>query len=231
MRNRGSASSRAIRSLALISGLALLATACGNAAETGLEKIIEQQGGGNVDLDFDGDGGFSIQTEEGSLTIDEDGNFTITGEDGEILTGSADAEGNFTIEGEDGTITGSQDDGEFNIESDDGSFTISSGTEMPSEWPSDVPQPDGVQIVSSSVIGTGDELIIGLVGATTLSTPEFIDSYGAVLLTSGFEQTSSFESAGTILRVFSNGTWDVSIGGNDAIEDEQQVTVNLFRSS
>lgn len=249
MRNRGSTSSKIVRSLALISGLALLATACGNSAETGLEKLIEQQGGGPVDIDLDD--GFSFQTEEGGFSIDEDGNFTITGEDGEILTGSADGDGNFTvegeggevltgqfdddgsftIEGEGGTITGDEDDGDFSVESDDGSFTFSGGTELPSEWPGDVPQPDGLEIDGSSVIGTNDELLIVVTGVITQNPADYIDSYGNALMASGLDQISSFESDGTIVRVYDSGTWNVSVTTFEGPDGEPQVSINLFPSS
>ena len=58
-------------------GLVVGLTACGNATESGIEQLIESQGGGDVDLDLDGDGGFSVQTEEGGMTIDEDGNLSL----------------------------------------------------------------------------------------------------------------------------------------------------------
>lgn len=231
MRNRGSTSTSIVRSLALISGIALLATACGNAAESGLEQLIEQQSGGDVDLDLGGDGGFSIQTEEGGLSVDEDGNFTITGEDGEVITGSAGQDGSFTIEGEDGSITGSEDNGDFSIESDEGSFTISGGNEMPSEWPGDVPQPDGLEITTSSVIGSDNDLIITLVGTTSQNAADYVDSYGAALSTSGFEQTSSFESDGGVVRSFSNGTWEVSASAFEVPGSDPQISINLFKST
>jgi hypothetical protein len=250
MRNRGSTSNKIIRSLALVSSLALLGTACGDSAESGIEKLIEQQGGPKVDFDLDGDDGFSFQTEEGGISFDADGNFTVTDEDGEVLTGTADADGNltiesdngtitgradadgnFTIDGEAGSITGSEEDGEFSVESDDGSITVSGGSEMPSEWPGDVPQPDGLEITSSSVIGTGDELLVGLMGTTTQDPAQYVDSYGDALGASGFGQTSSFESEGNILRVYSNGTWDVTVTASAGPEGDPQVSINLTSSS
>ncbi len=101
-------------------GFALAFSACGDAAESGLEQLVESQGGGDVDLDVDGDGdgGFSMQTEEGGMTIDEDGNFIITDADGSVVTGNADAES-----------------GELTVESEDGSFSSGATTELPEEWP------------------------------------------------------------------------------------------------
>jgi flagellar basal body rod protein FlgG len=250
MRFRDSATIRITRSLAFGAGIALVAASCGGSTESGIEELIEQQGGGDVDLDLDRDGGFSIQTEEGGMTIDEDGNFVITGEDGEVITGNADDEGNFTVESEDGTITGSEDDdgnftiesedgtitgseedGEFSVEGEDGSLTISSGEEMPSEWPSDIPQPDDFLIATSSVIGTGDDILIGLVGETSQDVADFVEDYGDALISAGFEQASSFESDGSILRLYTNDTWDVSVTAFEGIEGEPQISINLIQSS
>jgi flagellar basal body rod protein FlgG len=231
MRFRDLATIRITRSLAFGAGIALVAASCGGSTESGIEELIEQQGGGDVDLDLDRDGGFSIQTEEGGMTIDEDGNFVITGEDGEVITGNADDEGNFTVESEDGTITGSEEDGEFSVEGEDGSLTISSGEEMPSEWPSDIPQPDHFLIATSSVIGTGDDILIGLVGETSQDVADFVEDYGDALISAGFEQASSFESDGSILRLYTNDTWDVSVTAFEGIEGEPQISINLIQSS
>lgn len=231
MKFRASETSRLTRPIALGAGIVLLASACSGAAESGIEKLIEQQGGGDVQLDLDSDGGFSIQTEEGGMSIDEDGNFVITGEDGEVITGNADGDGNFNIESDEGTITGSEENGDINIESDEGSLTISSGSDLPSEWPSDVPEPDNYTIETSSVIGTGDDLLIGLIGTPSQSGADFIESYGQELVTAGFEQASSYESEGSILRVFTNGSWNLSVGVFDGPEGAPQITVNLVKEN
>lgn len=47
-----------------------------NGAESALEKLIEQESGANVDLNIDGEGGFSVQGEDGE-------NFT-SGSDAEV---------------------------------------------------------------------------------------------------------------------------------------------------
>jgi len=241
---RGSATIRITRSLALGAGIALIAASCGGDDKSGLEELLEQQSGGDVDLDD----GFSFQTDEGGMSIDEDGNFVITGENGEVITGQAgedgfnieseegtitgsqDDEGGFTIEGEDGSITGNEEDGNFTIEGEDGSFSVSSGTELPSEWPDDVPQPDGLAITTSSIIGTGDELLIGIVGTASQDQSEFIEDYGDALTSAGFEQTSSFESEGSMFRIYTNGTWNASVSGFDD-GNEQGVSINLVQES
>ena len=191
-------------------GIVIGFTGCGNATETGVEKLIESQSGGDVDLDLDGDGGFSVQTEEGGMSIDEDGNFVITDADGSVLTGNADAE-----------------TGEFSAESEDGSFRVDASGEIPEEWPSDVPLPEGIEGASSTVTQSPTELAITVTGQAGDS---FVDDFGSALEDSGFEQTSNFESDANITRVFENGTWTVSVNSFPG-EDGTQVAVSLFPAS
>jgi hypothetical protein len=191
-------------------GLALALSACGNATETGIEKLIESQGGGDVDLDLDGDGGFSMQTEEGGMSIDEDGNFVITDADGSTIRGNADSE-----------------TGGFSAESDDGSFRVDASGEIPEEWPSDVPQPDGIDGASSSVTQSTSELAITVTGQADAS---FVDDYGSKLESNGFERTSNFESEANVTRVYENETWTISV--NSFIDgDTSQIAVSLFPTS
>jgi len=57
-------------SIALIAVLLLILTACGSAAEELAERAIENETGGDVELDLDSDGGsVNIESDDGSLTI------------------------------------------------------------------------------------------------------------------------------------------------------------------
>ena len=204
-----SAIRRPLITLATI-GIVIAFTACGNATESGVERLIESQGDGEVDVDLDGDGGFSVQTEEGGMSIDEDGNFVITDADGSVVTGNADSE-----------------TGEFTAESEDGSFRIDASGEIPEEWPSDVPSPEGLEGASSTVTQSATELAITVTGQAGES---FVDDYGSTLEDNGFERTSSFESDANITRVFENETWTVSVNSFPG-GDTSQVAVSLFPSS
>ncbi len=198
------------RVIVVAAGFAMALSACGNATETGIEQLIESQGGGDVDLDLDGDGGFSVQTEEGGMSIDEDGNFVITDADGSVVTGNADSES-----------------GEFNMESEDGSFRVDASGEIPEEWPSDVPRPEGVAEASATVTQSSEELAITVTGRADES---FVDDYGSTLEGDGFERTSNFESEANITRVYENASWTVSV--NSFVDgDSLQVAVSLFPSS
>lgn len=198
--------SASLGALVLVAGATVL-TACGDSGEQGVEELIEQQSGGDVDINTD-DGGIAIQTEDGSMTIDEDGNFVVTDENGETITGNADS-----------------DDGSMTVEGEDGSFSGGATTELPDEWPSDVPAPDGLTIASAFVVSdTGSDAITV---SGTVDGEEFLDDYGSQLEDAGFDSTSEFKSDGTANRVYSNDAWTVGI---NYVEDESgnQVTISVF---
>lgn len=183
----------------------LTLSACGAATETGLERLIESQAGGDVDLDFDG--GFSVQTEEGGISIDEDGNFVVTDADGSVVSGNVNAE-----------------DGSFSAESEDGSFSSRTGSELPEEWPRVVPTPDGLSIMGSTQTNDGSMTGIMLIGEAGSG---FLDDYAGALESAGFELESEFNAGTTSQRSYSNGTWNVAVGVFQD-DDSVQATVTVF---
>jgi len=190
--------------------LAIGVAGCGSSSENSVEKLIESQSGGDVDVDLSGDDGFSIQTEDGSMSMDADGNFVITDADGSVVTGNAGTE-----------------DGSFSAESDDGSFRVDASGEIPEEWPSDVPQPEGIDAASATVTQSATELAITVTGQAGDS---FVDDYGSALEDAGYERTTNFESDANVTRVFENDTWTVSVNSFPD-GDMTQVAVSLFPSS
>lgn len=192
--------------LVLVAGATVL-TACGDSAESGVEKLIEEQGGGDVDINSD-DGGFSIQTEDGSMTVDENGNFVVTDENGETITGGADS-----------------DDGSMTVGGEDGGFSGGATTELPDQWPSDIPAPDGLVIASAFVVSDTGSDSISVSG--TVDGEGFLDEYGSQLEAAGFESKSEFSADGTANRMYSGDTWNVGIS---YAEDESgnQVTISVY---
>jgi len=77
------------RILAVAFATALLAASCGGSGNSltgrALEKAIESQGGGNIDFSQNGDG-FTVETEDGSLSFD-------SGDNGSVASGT-DSDGN-----------------------------------------------------------------------------------------------------------------------------------------
>lgn len=192
-----------------LAALTLTFSGCGKAAETGVEKLIESETGGDVDLnlDGDGDGGFSVQTEEGGMKVDADGNFVITDADGSVITGRADSE-----------------TGEFSMESNDGGFRVDNSGDIPGEWPDDVPRPDGVKGASATVSQGEDGLAITFTGQIDAS---FVNKYSSALESAGYKRTSNFESDANITRVYENETWTVSVNSFPN-GDGGQVAVSIF---
>lgn len=190
--------------------LAIGVAGCGSSSENSIEKLIESQSGGDVDVDLNGDDGFSIQTEDGSMSMDADGNFVITDANGSMMTGSADAGG-----------------GSFSAESDDGSFRVDASGDIPDEWPSDVPRPEGIEAASATVTQSATELAITVTGQADDS---FVDDYGSVLEDAGFDRLTNFESDANITRVFENDAWAVSLSSFPD-GDTTQVAVSVFPST
>jgi hypothetical protein len=187
---------------AILASTALLAGACGGGGESGAEKLIEQQTGGNVEIDSDG-GGMSIETEDGSMTVDEDGNFVVTDDQGKTVTGNADGEG-----------------GDYTIQSEDGEYSLDSGGDIPDEWPDDVPEPSGIAELTAGVQSSGDATVVTLTGQ---ADKDFVAEYGSQLEDAGFAQSAAYEDGASVNQILDNGTWTVAINltGNE-------VVVNLF---
>lgn len=201
--------STVIRAGAAVAAAALVFAACSgeDAAETGLEELIESQGGGEVDLDLDSDGGISIETEDGSMTIDEDGNFVVTDDNGDVVTGNVD------------------EDGGVDVQSEDGSFSSATGSELPDGWPGAVPEPDGLEIEGSSSIADDASEAYTVVGVP--DGDDWVDDYGSALESAGFALDSEFTSDGAVQRQYTGSGYSVSVG---VFSDDAggQATVSVF---
>ena len=162
----------------------------------GLEELIEENSGGDVDIQLDEDG-FSVESEDGSFSVDEDGTFTVTDEDGEETTGEFDIDGS---------------DGDMSVETEDGSMEINSGGELPEDWPADIPEPDGIDIQQAMTFAeeNGSTSII-VSGTIDGSGEDWTTAYGGELEGAGFEEESMFTTGDNVTAFYRRGTLGVAI--------------------
>lgn len=218
---------RTTRSGALVA-IMLVAAACGNSTEDGIERLIESETGGSVEIDLGGDDGINIQTEDGGITFDEDGNFTVVGADGEVITGDIDVDGDsINIESDDGdmSIQGDGESGDVLISSDDGDVSFSSSQDIPEQWPPEVPEPTGLAIIAGGAFDDGTNSSVTVTGTSPASPTEYIAVYGPMLEAAGFEQTSFFEAGGNVTAFFESAVWNVSVSG--ASDGGGSTTINV----
>ena len=215
-------------------GLGLVAlTACGGSddpSEEAIEQLIEnaaQQEGQDVDVEFDDEGNFSIQTEDGEFSIqtDGEGNINIQGgsDDGEITIDSDD--GLTVIESDDGTAVIDSDDGETVIQTDDGTATFSQSADLPDDFPGGVPLPQGFtpQFTQSMSTPEGNSWVLG--GAIAGDAAAVADAYLAQLAAAGFEQQVVTQAPGAVIFGFDNGEY--AVNGAFATDPAQEPFLNL----
>ena len=205
-------------------------SACGAIAqkvtEEGAERIIESNTGEDVELDFDGDGSFSVQTEDGSFAVDENGDFVVTDGEGEVYTGSADEGGIVVNDGSGGQVLSidADDNGEIRMQSEEGEAVYNIGAEIPEGWPAGVPQPRDLEIESSSMMGTADEFMITLTGRPDGDAIAAADTYGAQLTAAGFTEAGAYsgESGGetTVNRSYEGSGLLVNVSASEGGTNE-----------
>lgn len=205
-----------IRLALAVGAIAVAGTGCGRliekATEEAVEQAIESDSGEEVEIDFS-DGEIRVESEEGDITfsadedgvqidgtdadgndfsvdadenglevdsengvsldVDEDGSFVATDEDGEVFTGDVDEDG-LTVEGEDGEAV----------------FATTEG--VPPQWPSDVPQPQGLSDITGTYFSDGEEVSIVITGTASGGLQDVFDEYRGQLEDAGFEEQSTF---------------------------------------
>jgi hypothetical protein len=234
-----------LRSIAIVGVLASTVAGCGKiaekASEEAVEQAIESEGGEDVEIDFSDDGltvesqegdltftadedgvqidgtdaegndfsldgdesGIEIESEDGngSLDIDDDGTFTVTDENGEVVTGEVDSDGEtveFSVDGENG---------------DDASFSTSEG--IPDEWPSDVPEPEGLEEVSGSFFSDGTDETVLVTGKADSDANGFFDDYVARLLDDGFTEQSMYSQPEIVNGSYIRGDLTVTVSAEN----------------
>ncbi len=146
--------------------LALSLAGCGKLAEEAIEQAVENESGEDVEIDFDA----------------EDGTFSIEGENGEEF--SIDVDEN----GEASTMSGTDEDGN--------TFELSSGRDIPDEWPDDIPTPPG-PVTSGSVFTENGAHTVSVsteVPDPTLAYEGYLEQLNSIGFTT--ESTSTFEGDG-----------------------------------
>ena len=177
-------------------------------AESVIERQIESESGEDVDIDFE-DGEISIQTEDGEIVMQsEDGEISIQTEDGEIVMQS---DGDQTvIQSDDGEIVMQSDGDETTFQSEDGEVVIGSSTgELPDDFPSEIPLPDGLAIeyTQSMSMDEGQSFIVG--GNVGGDIGDVMDEYVTSLEAAGFTQLQLTTMPEGGFFAYDNGTWGV----------------------
>ena len=191
---------RIVSSVAVTASAVLLLGAC--SSEDIAEKVAEEA----VEQQLEAEG------QGGDVDIDiDDGNVSIQGEDGEIQ---------FNVD---------EENGETVISTPEGQTVIGSG-ELPDEFPSEIPLPDGATIDSASSVSADDGLAFFISGSIDGEFGAATDAYKAALESAGFEQQTMTDSTDGTFFGFVSSAWNVS-GGiyPDAADGEgSQFGINVF---
>ncbi|MGI9644625.1 MAG: hypothetical protein ACR2O6_04865 [Ilumatobacteraceae bacterium] len=215
----------------LLVGAMAVASACGS-DEASLEELLEGQAGDDVELDLEGDGGFTIENEDGSITVDEEGNFILTDENGEVITGDVDPDDDsIVVQSEDGqvVIEGDGESGSIEItgEEGEGEVTFSGSDDIPDDWPTEVPVPTGLDIIASSTFADAETTGWTVIGMTETSPSDYLAAYGPMLESAGFSQTTIFESEGNLSAFYEGAVWVVTVAGSADPSGPNTITIGV----
>jgi len=144
--------------------------------ENGVEIDGTDADGNDFSLDADEDG-INAESEDGTLDLDSDGTFTATDADGDVTTGE---------------VSGDGDSIDFTVEGEDGDSVFTSGEGIPDQWPSGVPEPEGLDEVFGTYIADGSDENVMVAGTTEASAKEAFDDYVDRLVDAGFNEESAF---------------------------------------
>lgn len=201
-------------------------------AERAIENACEEEGT-QCEIDIEGDS-VQLQTEDGTMTVDEDGNAVIVGPDGSVVQVEAGADGDLTVTGADGSVVASQDGDTLTIAGDEGDMTVTSGTEIPAEFPAAIALPDGATVSGSTVLGDpsapGGMVMLNLVVPGALA--DVAAAAAAGVTAAGYSQISTTESADGHFTVFEGNGQSVSLAvAPDSASGGQMVTYSIAAGS
>jgi hypothetical protein len=214
---------RPSRTLVLaITGVAVAVSACSSedlaekATEKAIERQLEAEGNGDVDVDI-GDGEFRVETPEGSMVINADG-------DGNIQIDAAGDDGSVHIEGSGDDVV---------IETPDGTMVASGNGELPADFPSSIPVPDGASYTSTSSMAGPDGTTYILSGTVDGDFQAATDAFVAALEGSGFTQQSMTTTPDGTFFGYVSAEWNVSGGMYPATDGSGRTEfgLNIFPAS
>lgn len=133
-----------------------------------------------------------------------------------IAERGSDEDVDFDIDSESGRVDVSTPDGDFSLGSD----------ELPDGFPSEVPLPDGLTVVTSMRMGEGDTTAFTVVGQVDRDASAVADEVTGAFDDEDWEETmrstSSFGDTESTTAGYTNGDWTVSLsvtGGSDGGAD------------
>jgi len=183
--------------------------------ERAVEEAVEADTGDDVDIEFNDDGisfesdegNFSVSVDENTIEIDgtdADGNdFTLDADEDGINAESGDgtfdvdSDGTFTVTDADGDVTTGEvssdgDSVDFTVDGEDGDAVFTSGEGIPDQWPSDVPEPQGLDEVFGTYISNDESVIVTVNGTTPADAKDVFEDYADRLTDAGFSEETNF---------------------------------------
>lgn len=198
--------------------------------EDGSFTFDSDEGSGTFSADGDGSGEFTFDGVDGSGEVqfdtNDDGSFTVTDENGDVVVGDVEDDGTFTVTGAEGETTVIDDSG-ASVTDENGETAFESGTAIPDQWPSDVPEPRGLSDVTGSYVAQGDDAIISALGTIPGDGSGYLEDYSAELQDAGFTETSTYNSAGVGAGFTAERGTTVITANLSNLGDESQVIVGL----
>ena len=90
-------------------------------------------------------------------------------------------------------------------------------TDIPDEWPSDVPRPDGLDIEGGSYVTAEGETLMTIIGSPSGNAVEYTESYLNAVAAAGFTETGRFDQSAdgstTAQRTYESAAWTMNING------------------
>ena len=124
--------------------------------------------------------------------------------------------------GKDADVDIDSSSGQVDVSTDEGEMSFGDQTELPADFPEDVPLPDGAQLTSAMSSGSGDSAGWTVIGDLPDATDSTYDELVARFTGAGWTTTSDSSSdtgGGTAsTAMLDNGTWQVVLSVQVGVE-------------